>query len=156
MNLDRSFTPSTQIRCERFPYSQSERQCRACHSHCLMLATSLLKLPNALLASRHLSLRPSSIENPRPEAHVRLVAASNGASVKLAQTQLGHKDPALALRLYQHLFPDDLDELADRMDEVHSRKASQNSRGLTAAWRSSEAKDPMEKTPLPGQMSRPR
>jgi integrase len=29
------------------------------------------------------------------------LAASNGASVKLVQTPLGHKDPALTLRLYQ-------------------------------------------------------
>ena len=53
------------------------------------------------------------------------LAASSGATVKLVQTQLGHKDPALTLRVYQHLFPDDLDPLAARMDEAFRRVTTQ-------------------------------
>jgi Phage integrase family len=45
------------------------------------------------------------------------LAAKAGASVKMIQTQLGHRDPALTLRVYQHLFEDDLDGLGDRLDE---------------------------------------
>jgi integrase len=44
------------------------------------------------------------------------LAAKAGASVKMVQTQLGHSDPALTLRVYQHLFDDDLDALASRLD----------------------------------------
>jgi Phage integrase family len=47
------------------------------------------------------------------------LAASNAASIKLVQVQLGHSDPALTLRLYEHLFPDDLDVLAARLDETY-------------------------------------
>ena len=75
------------------------------------------------------------------------LAASSGATVKLVQTQLGHKDPALTLRVYQHLFPDDLDPLAARMDEVF-REATQKSRGLAAAWRLCAMKTSTTK-PLP-------
>jgi integrase len=49
------------------------------------------------------------------------IAASHGASVKMVQIQLGHADPALTLRLYQHLFPDDLDSLGTRMSEAREK-----------------------------------
>ncbi len=44
------------------------------------------------------------------------------------QTKLGHKDPALTLRLYQHLFPDDLEALGERMDEAHRAAMSKIAR----------------------------
>jgi hypothetical protein len=54
------------------------------------------------------------------------------------QTQLGHKDPALTLRVYQHLFPDDLDLLAARIDEAFNepdvqdiQQVARPDRGLT-------------------------
>ena len=62
------------------------------------------------------------------------LAASSGESVKLVQTQLGHKDPALTIRVYQHQFPDDLDPLAARMDEVFreaTQKIPRPGRGLS-------------------------
>jgi hypothetical protein len=66
------------------------------------------------------------------------LAAKAGASVKLVQTQLGHSDPALTLRLYQHLFPDDLDALAMRMDEVFRTgcpiTSKDNQQRSLAAW----------------------
>jgi hypothetical protein len=49
----------------------------------------------------------------------------------MVQTQLGHSDPALTLRLYQHLFEDDLDARATRLDfnfRVEATKASDLSR----------------------------
>ncbi len=45
----------------------------------------------------------------------------------------GARTRPLMLRVYQHLIPDDVDPLAARMDEVF-REATQNFRGLTAAW----------------------
>ncbi len=66
------------------------------------------------------------------------IAASYGASVKMVQTQLGHADPALTLRLYQHLFDDDLDGLGERISEARNKALTHNSlvlwrpeRGLT-------------------------
>ena len=59
------------------------------------------------------------------------LAAKAGASVKMVQTQLGHSDPALTLRLYQHLFEDDLDARATRLDfnfRVEATNASDLSR----------------------------
>ena len=49
------------------------------------------------------------------------LAAKAGASLKMIQTQLGHGDPSLTLRLYQHNFDDDLDDLGTRLDEACQR-----------------------------------
>ena len=53
------------------------------------------------------------------------LAIASGADVKVVQQMLGHKTATLTLDRYGHLFPDRLDDLADRMDaavcapEVH-------------------------------------
>jgi integrase len=41
-----------------------------------------------------------------------------GADPKLIQTQLGHASIAITYDVYGHLFPDRLDELADKLDEL--------------------------------------
>ncbi len=47
-----------------------------------------------------------------------------GASIKALQKQLGHKDAVQTLNRYGHLYPDELDSLADRLQEVHERARS--------------------------------
>jgi len=42
-----------------------------------------------------------------------------GANVKAVQRMLGHASAAMTLDVYAGLFDDDLDGLADRMDEAH-------------------------------------
>nr|WP_169813056.1 site-specific integrase [Nocardia niwae] len=44
------------------------------------------------------------------------LAISAGANIKVVQRMLGHKTATLTLDLYGHLFPDDLDTVADAMD----------------------------------------
>ncbi|MEU4316625.1 tyrosine-type recombinase/integrase [Nocardia sp. NPDC024068] len=44
------------------------------------------------------------------------LAISAGANIKVVQRMLGHKTATLTLDLYGHLFPDDLDSVADGMD----------------------------------------
>jgi integrase len=44
------------------------------------------------------------------------LAISAGANVKVLQTLLGHKTATLTLDRYGHLFPDDLDRIADAFD----------------------------------------
>lgn len=44
------------------------------------------------------------------------LAIASGANVKVVQQMLGHKSATMTLDLYGHLFPDQLDEVADRMD----------------------------------------
>lgn len=44
------------------------------------------------------------------------LAIASGADVKVVQTMVGHKTATMTLDLYGHLFPDRLDDLADRMD----------------------------------------
>jgi integrase len=41
-----------------------------------------------------------------------------GADPKLIQTQIGHASIAITYDVYGHLFPDRLDELADKLDEL--------------------------------------
>ncbi|MGP4058440.1 tyrosine-type recombinase/integrase [Mycobacterium sp. 4D054] len=60
---------------------------------------------------------------PRITVHeLRHTAASlmiaNKASVKVVQSQLGHKTATMTLDQYGHLFPDDLDNVADMMDDL--------------------------------------
>lgn len=62
---------------------------------------------------------------PRVTVHeLRHTAASlmiaSGASVKVVQSQLGHKTATMTLDQYGHLFPDELDDVADRMDDLVS------------------------------------
>ena len=45
-------------------------------------------------------------------------AIASGADVKIVQQRLGHKTATMTRDLYGHLFPDRLDEFADRMDRV--------------------------------------
>ncbi|WP_225729493.1 MULTISPECIES: site-specific integrase [unclassified Nocardia] len=44
------------------------------------------------------------------------LAISAGGNIKVVQKMLGHKTATLTLDLYGHLFPDDLDTVADGMD----------------------------------------
>jgi site-specific recombinase XerD len=41
---------------------------------------------------------------------------ASGANVKVVQQMLGHKSATVALDQYGHLFGDDLDTIADRLD----------------------------------------
>ena len=43
---------------------------------------------------------------------------ASGANVKTVQSQLGHKTATMTLDQYGHLFPDDLDGVADKMDDL--------------------------------------
>ncbi|MFB7724121.1 tyrosine-type recombinase/integrase [Nocardia sp. NPDC056100] len=54
---------------------------------------------------------------------LRHTAISAGANIKVVQRMLGHKTATLTLDLYGHLFPDDLDAVADGMD-VGARNAA--------------------------------
>jgi integrase len=45
---------------------------------------------------------------------------ASGANVKTVQAQLGHKTATMTLDQYGHLFPDDLDHVADKMDDLVS------------------------------------
>ncbi|MFE9766829.1 tyrosine-type recombinase/integrase [Streptomyces sp. NPDC005808] len=47
---------------------------------------------------------------------------ASGADVKVVQTMLGHKSAAMTLDTYGHLFPDRLDEVADRLDRERARR----------------------------------
>jgi integrase len=45
---------------------------------------------------------------------------AGGANVKTVQAQLGHKTATMTLDQYGHLFPDDLDDVANKMDDLVS------------------------------------
>ena len=44
---------------------------------------------------------------------------SRGAPAKMIQEQLGHADISTTMNVYGHLFPDDLDALADALDDTY-------------------------------------
>ena len=45
---------------------------------------------------------------------------AEGASIKAVQAQLGHKTATMTLDLYGHLFPDETERLAERMDRARA------------------------------------
>jgi integrase len=49
------------------------------------------------------------------------LAVSSGASIKGVQAMLGHASATLTLDRYGHLFPDELDAVAERLDVARSR-----------------------------------
>ena len=51
------------------------------------------------------------------------LAISAGAHVKAVQRMLGHASAAVTLDTYSDLFDDDLDDVADRLDEAAARAA---------------------------------
>jgi integrase len=46
-----------------------------------------------------------------------------GASIKAVQKQMGHATAAITLDTYGHLFPDELPDLAERLEALHARAA---------------------------------
>ena len=44
-----------------------------------------------------------------------------GATVKAVQAQLGHATASITLDTYGHLFPDELDALAERLEDLRAR-----------------------------------
>jgi integrase len=76
----------------------------------------------------HGQLKPAAVRAGLPgtlRAHdLRHTAASllirHGASIKAVQAQLGHKSATVTLDRYGHLWPDELDGLADRLDAARA------------------------------------
>jgi integrase len=58
---------------------------------------------------------------------LRRTAASllirEGASIKAVQKQMGHATAAITLDTYGHLFPDELPDLAERLERLRGRAA---------------------------------
>ena len=69
--------------------------------------------------------------NPHELRHsAASMAISAGASIKAVQKMLGHKSATLTLDRYGHLYPDELQGVADRLDSLHAatdfEKCAQN------------------------------
>lgn len=77
-----------------------------------------------------LGLPPVGVHSLRHSAAAAMIAA--GASLKALQTILGHGSATFSLTVYGHLFDDDLDALAGRLDELRGA-ADDESRGPHAA-----------------------
>jgi integrase len=58
------------------------------------------------------------------------LAVSAGANVKAVQRMLGHSTASQTLDRYSHLFTEDLEALADRLDEVFSQQIASYARPL--------------------------
>jgi site-specific recombinase XerD len=62
--------------------------------------------------------------NPHELRHSAASMAINaGASIKALQKLLGHKSASLTLDRYGHLYPDELQGVADRLDSLHAAAA---------------------------------
>jgi integrase len=86
-------------------------------------ADFLVALAIALVRRGGQAVPGSGCEVPSVTVHdLRHTAASlmiaSGANVKTVQSQLWHKTATMTLDQYGHLFPDDLDDVADKMDDL--------------------------------------
>ncbi|MDQ1646129.1 MAG: hypothetical protein QOJ50_2313 [Cryptosporangiaceae bacterium] len=52
------------------------------------------------------------------------LAVAEGANVKAVQRIIGHASAAMTLNVYADLFEDDLDQVADRLDQTATRDAA--------------------------------
>ena len=55
---------------------------------------------------------------------------ASGANVKTVQAQLGHKTATMTLDQYGHLFPDDLDDVATKMDDLVAGPAEKRAQNV--------------------------
>jgi integrase len=84
----------------------------------------------------HGQLKPAACRAGLPEtlrAHdLRHTAASllirEGASVKAVQRSLGHKSAVMTLDRYGHLWPDELEDLAERLDRARAAAVAPSTR----------------------------
>jgi integrase len=53
------------------------------------------------------------------------LAIRENASVKIVQAMLGHRSATQTLDRYGHLYPSDLDALAERLDRAHAAAADE-------------------------------
>jgi len=53
------------------------------------------------------------------------LAIRENASVKIVQAMLGHRSATQTLDRYGHLYPSDLDALAERLDRAHAAAATE-------------------------------
>lgn len=77
-----------------------------------------------ILAAAQPGERPALLPQTLRVYDLRHTCASlliaEGASIKAVQAQLGHKTATMTLDLYGHLFPDETDRLAERMDRART------------------------------------
>ncbi|WP_307807561.1 tyrosine-type recombinase/integrase [Mycobacteroides abscessus] len=59
------------------------------------------------------------------------LAIKSGANIKVVQKLLGHKSAVLTLDRYGHLFPDDLDAVADAFDTASQIYCGRTADGTT-------------------------
>jgi integrase len=79
---------------------------------------------NQAIAELDPDSRPDLLPEELRLYDLRHTAASlmirQGASVKAVQKQLGHATASITLDTYGHLFPDELDALADRLEDARA------------------------------------
>jgi hypothetical protein len=56
------------------------------------------------------------------------LAIRENASVKIVQAMLGHRSATQTLDRYGHLYPSDLDALAERLDRAHTAAVAPSAR----------------------------
>lgn len=77
------------------------------------------------------------------------LAVSSGANVKAVQRMLGHASAAMTLDVYSDLFDDDLDAVADRLDQAVAATSVSKMRPTPLGRRTEIAIYPE----IPGQMA---
>jgi len=64
------------------------------------------------------ALLPAALRVHDPRHTCASLLIREGASIKAVQHHLGHKSASITLDRYGHLFPEELDHLADRLERL--------------------------------------
>ena len=97
------------------PTARAETGRSSCSSphegQCSELRPSSVSLPGATIGLK--GLHPHELRHTAAS-----LAVSSGANVKAVQHMLGHARASMTLDVYADLFPDDLDSVAEALDEA--------------------------------------
>jgi hypothetical protein len=89
-------------------------------------ASPALELPTLdVAASAHRRAPSQEPPHPRPPAYLRRTADRSGSPPQGHPDPLGHSSIQVALDLYGHLFPDEMDRLAEHLDAAHGAATMQ-------------------------------
>lgn len=94
------------------------------------IAVGLGDLVGAKGAERYAGLVPHELRHTAAS-----LAIASGANVKAVQSMLGHASATLTLDRYGHLFPDELDAVAERVDAARTADLARSIRGRSGVAR---------------------
>jgi integrase len=104
------------------------------------LRHSAFRQRSRLPALKRAGVPPVGLHVLRHSAAAAMI--SSGASPKEVQSVLGHAEAGFTLSVYAHIFPEDLDHVADRLDALRDARTGRGRDNGSGDWFDSTAAPP--------------